>query len=213
MLHGFPIPLAAGALGMAVALSLGSPAAAAPEPVTWDCQARPPIGGPQELSLDTVVTGTAPESVPSGSDFEIAAETQPLTIPASTGGYTVRHLKNLKVRTPVPAGAGFRGVTLTGGSNLGTGVPTASESAGMVTVTVPGPLAGGSTVQLPTIHLAVTATAPAGSTITSTLAGTSYTDPGLTFTANVKVLLSGIDVPTSCFTSPSPVLTSTVVTA
>ncbi|MEU7906541.1 cyclodehydratase [Actinoplanes sp. NPDC049118] len=213
MTHALRIPLAAGVLGMVAVLSLGSPAVAAPTPVTWDCQARPPIGGPQQLSLDTPITGSAPESVPIGSDFEIVAEPQPLTIPSSTGGYTVRHIKNLKVSTPVPAGAAFRGVTLTGGSNLGTGVPTASESAGMVTVTVPGPLAGGSTVQLPRIHLAVTATAPAGSAIVSTLAGTSYTDPGLTFTANVRVLFTSIDVPTSCFTSPSPALTSTVVTA
>ncbi|SNR67260.1 hypothetical protein [Actinoplanes regularis] len=212
MIHPFRNPLAAGALGLVTALSVSLPAVAAPAPVTWDCQARPPIGGAQQLSLDTPITGSAPESVATGSDFEITAEPAPLTIPASANGNTIRYLKNLQVRTPVPAGTSFRGVTLTGGSNLGTGIPTATQSGGLITVTVPGQLTGGSTVQLPTIHLAVTATAAAGSTIVSTLAGTSYTDPGLSFTANVKFLFTGIDVPASCFTSPNPVLTSTAVT-
>ncbi|GAB1692457.1 cyclodehydratase [Krasilnikovia sp. M28-CT-15] len=213
MPHPFRISLASCALGVVAALSISAPATADPVAVTWDCQAQPPIGGPQQLNLDTPITGSAPTSVPAGSDFEISAESSPVTIPASAGGNTIRFLKDLQVRTPVPGGTALRGVTLTGGSNLGTGIPTTSVSNGLVILTVPGPLAAGSTIQLPTIHLAVTATAAAGSTITSTLAGTSYADPGLTFTANVKILFGGIDVPAHCYTAPSPVLTSTVVSA
>ncbi|BFU45342.1 cyclodehydratase [Krasilnikovia sp. MM14-A1004] len=212
MPHPFRIPLASCVLGVVAALTVSAPASADPVAVTWDCQAQPPVGGPQQLNLDTPITGSAPASVATGSDFEIAAESAPLTIPTSAGGNTIRYLKNLQVRTPVPAGTALRGVTLTGGSNLGTGVPSTSVANGVVTLTVPGPVTAGATIQLPTIHLAVTATAPAGATITSTVAGTSYADPGLTFTANVKILFGGIDVPARCYTAPSPVLTSTAVT-
>ena len=53
-----------------------------------------------------------------------------------------------------------------------------------MTATVPGPIAGGSTFTLPTLTLNLTA-GSSGSTTPGALAGTSYSDPGLTFTAVV----------------------------
>ena len=78
-----------------------------------------------------------------------------------------------------------------------------------VTVTFDGPIAGGATFELPTItaHL----TAGASGTVDSSLYGTSYDDPGLTFTAVVSSIIGDISAPTSCFPNPSPVLTSTTV--
>ncbi len=134
-----------------------------------------------------------------------------MTVPTTAGGYSVNNLRGLLLKVPVPQGATVDAATLTGGSNLGTDTPTVSQADGVVTVTVPGPLAGGATFQLPALHLTLTATGAAGTTIDTRLAGTGYDDPGLTFTANVKVGFFPVNVPTSCFANPSPTFTSTTI--
>jgi dehydratase len=120
----------------------------------------------------------------------------------------VRNVNTFTLKVPVPSNATLAGVTLSGGSNLG-GTPTWSQSAGVVTVKFPGPIAGGSTFELPTITARLTA-GPSG-TINSTLYGTSYSNAGLTFTTVVSTFLGNISVPTSCFPNPNPVLTSTTI--
>jgi dehydratase len=200
-------------LGLAVVLVASAPVLAAPTTVAWDCQARPPIGAPQQLALATDVEGTAPATVAAGGALEIVLAAQPLTVPATANGIAVATLKDIKLKAPVPAGTTLRGATLTGGSGLGTAKPTVAAASGFVTLTVPGPVAGGAVIQLPAVHLALTATGAAGGTITSAVAGTSYTDPGLTFTANVKIFIGTLPVPASCFASPNPTLTTTTITA
>jgi dehydratase len=201
----------AATLGIAAVLAGAAPAVAAPTTVPWDCQARPPIGGPQQLNLPTDVDGTAPATVASGGALEIVLTPQPLTVPTTANGFAVASLKDVTLKAPIPANSTLSGVTLTGGSGLGTAPPKVAVAGGFATLTVPGPLAGGAVIQLPAIHLALTATGAAGSTITSTVAGTSYTDPGLTFTANVKIFFGTIPVPGSCYAHPVPTLTSTTI--
>jgi len=204
---------AAGALAFATALALAAaPAsAAATVPVTWDCQAKPPIGDPQQLTLDNSVQADAPATVAAGAAFEAVLAPDPTTVPPDAGGYAINRLENLVLRVPVPQGATYQSATLTGGSNLGTGIPRVAQAGGIVSVTVPGPLAGGSTFQLPALHLSLTASGAAGSTIETRLAGSSYTDPGRTVTANVQAGPFPINVPTSCFANPSPTLTTTSI--
>jgi len=61
------------------------------------------------------------------------------------------------------------------------------------------------------VTINVTANAPGS--VTSNYAGTSYTDPGMTFTTTVNAPIIGqTDVPTACYPSPSPTLTTTTVT-
>ncbi len=201
----------AGAAAVAAALVFASPALAAPVPVTWDCQAKPPIGDPQQLPLDNSVQAEAPATVAAGAAFEATLAPDPTTVPPEAGGYTINNLQNLVLRVPVPQGATYQSATLTGGSNLGTGIPRVEQAGGVVSVIVPGPLAGGSTFQLPALHLNLTASGAAGSTIDTKLAGTSYADPGMTFTANVQAGPFPVSVPTSCFANPSPTLTSTTI--
>jgi dehydratase len=203
----------AGAFALATTLGLAAPALAAPVPVPFDCQAKPPIGSPQQLTLDGTVQADAPATVDAGGSFEASLAPDPMTVPTEAGGYAVNKLTNLRLQVPVPQGSTFQSATLTGGSNLGTGVPTATQADNVVTVTVPGPIAGGATFQLPALHLGLAATGAAGTTIDTRVAGTSYADPGLTFAANVQVGFFAIDVPTSCFGNPSPVLTSTTIGA
>jgi dehydratase len=202
---------AASALALTVMLAVASPAAAATVAVTLDCQATPPIGAPQQLTLDIAVQADAPATTAPASTFEATLAPDPTTVPAEAGGYAVNNLRNLALRIPVPAGATYQSATLTGGSNLGTGIPSVAQANNLVTVTVPGPLTGGSTFQLPALHLKLTASGAAGSTIDTHLAGTGYPDPGMTFTANVQAGPFPVDVPTSCYPKPSPTLTSTTI--
>jgi dehydratase len=204
---------AAGALALAATLGLAGPVAAATVPVVWDCEAKPPIGAPQQLTLNNSVQADAPATVVAGGSFEATLAPDPTTVPAEAGGYKITNLKNLKLKVPVPQGATFQSATLTGGSNLGTGIPSVAQADNVVTVTVPGPLAGGSTFQLPALHLTLTATGAAGTAIDTKLAGSSYTDPGMTFGATVQAGPFPIDVPTTCFANPSPTLTSTTIEA
>ena len=207
-----PLGLLAGASAFALAatLAFASPASAAATPLTWDCQAKPPIGAPQQLPLTASVQGDAPATVAAGAALEISLAPAPETVPAEAAGYPIENLRDLKLRVPVPAGSTFQSAKLTGGSNLG-GTPTVSQANNVVTVVVPGPIAGGATFQLPALQLGLTASGAAGTAIESRLAGTGYDNPGLTFTAKVKVGFISVDVPTSCFANPSPTLTTTAI--
>jgi len=217
-MHKFvrPIGLMSLAGGLAVAATMAlmpAASAAATVPVNLDCQGRPPIGAPQQLPLDATIQAEAPETVAAGGTFEIVIAPDPMQVPSDAAGNKVNNLRDLLMRVPVPAGATLQSATLTGGSGLGNGEPTATPVGDLVSVLVPGPMKGGSTIQLPALHLTLTATGEAGSTITSKLSGTSYDDPSLGFTANVKAIFFDVDVPTSCFANPSPTFTTTTITA
>ena len=182
-------------------------------PVTLNCEAHPPIGSPTQFTLDSTIQADAPATVAAGATFDVTLAPDPLVVPTQTAGYNVNELKDLTLQIPVPANSTYQAATLSGGSNLGNGTPTVDEADNVVTVTVPGPLAGGSTVQLPVLHLTLVASGAAGTTIETHVAGTSYIDPGMRFTANVQVSFFTVDVPTSCFANPAPTFTTTTIEA
>lgn len=203
------LPITAAA-GLALAGLLASPASAAGTSLNLACQAKPPIGSAQTFNLAAGVDATAPSSVASGSSFNITLATEQMTVPGSVSGYTVKSIKNIVLKAPVPAGATLNGVSLSGGSGTGSGSPSVAVSGGQIVMTVPGPINGGATFTLPALTLALTAGA-SGSTVQTQLAGTSYSNPGLTFTASVPILFTTVSVPTSCYPSPNPVLSTTTV--
>ncbi|GAB1513663.1 cyclase [Actinophytocola sp. KF-1] len=183
------------------------PTASAAADIVYDCQADTPLGA-ENMTLNQTVDATAPASVAPGGALDIVVDPAPNQVPSEAAGYRVKNVHTFTLKVPVPANATLTGVDLTGGSGLG-GTPTWTESNGVVTVSFAGPIAGGSTFELPTItaHL----TAGASGAIESTLYGTSHDDPGLTFTAVVSTFLGDISAPTSCFPNPNPVLTSTAI--
>jgi dehydratase len=203
----------AGAIALVAAVAVAAPASAATVPVTFNCEAHPPVGSPTQFTLDSTIQADAPATVAAGATFEATLAPDALVVPTQTAGYNVNELKDLTLQIPVPANSTYQAATLTGGSNLGTGTPTVDEADNVVTVTVPGPLAGGSTVTLPVLHLTLVASGAAGTTIETHLAGTSYIDPGMRFVANVQVSFFTVDVPTSCFANPAPTFTSTTIEA
>ncbi|MFE9256215.1 cyclase [Streptomyces sp. NPDC006879] len=193
-----------------VGLALG-PASAAETPVDFDCQAKPPIGSAQTLTLGAGVDASAPETVAAGGSFDVTLSAAPMTVPGSVGGYTVKTIKNIKLSAPVPAHATLTGQSLSGGSGIGSGTPSVNVVGDSIVMTVPGPISGGRTFTLPTLRLGLRAGA-AGDTVQTRLAGSSYGDPGLTFTATVPIVFVTVNVPTSCYPDPSPVLSSTSIT-
>ncbi|ARP73741.1 cyclodehydratase [Streptomyces pluripotens] len=203
-------PLVAAAGCLAFAGLTVTPASAADTPVAFDCQAKPPIVSAQTFDLSAGVDATAPSTVLSGSAFNITLAPAPITVPGSVNGYTVKSIKDIKLRAVVPANAALTGESLSGGSGTGSGTPSVAVSGGDIVMTVPGPISGGSTFTLPTLTLDLVAGA-SGGTVDTQLAGTAYDNPGLTFTARVPILFFTADVPTSCYSSPNPVLSSTAV--
>ncbi|WP_326837665.1 cyclase [Amycolatopsis rhabdoformis] len=199
------VPVAAlaavGVLGSAV------PASAATT-VAFDCQADAPIVGPQQVGLSQDADVTAPATVAPGGALDVVVDPAPNSVPATVSGYKVKQIKDFALEIPVPANSAFVSADLAGGSGLGSTAPKLTVSGGVATLSFPGPIAGGATFELPTVTVHLTA--GASGTIETRLAGSSYDDPGLTFTAVVNQLID-ISAPTACFPSPSPVFTTTTI--
>ncbi|AXX29780.1 cyclase [Actinosynnema pretiosum subsp. pretiosum] len=197
---------AAALLAILPALALAPTASATPTTVAYACRADTPLGT-QDFSLTQPADVSAPATAASGSTFAIVVDPAAATAPASVGGFTLRRVQNLVFKVPIPANTTFASGSVSGGVNVGT--TALSVSGGVATLTATGPVSGGASFELPTITLNVVAGAP-GTTATTTLYGTGYTDPGLTATAIVRVLFD-VSVPAACYPDPNPVITTTAI--
>lgn len=175
--------------------------------VNWSCQATV-SGVSQTSSMTTSVTGTAPGSVTAGSAVAITIAPGSSTVPTNPIPLvTVVSISNLKMIIPVPANSTYVSSSASGGTFSGSTALVGSN----VVLTVPGPIPGGSTYTPPAVTINVTADSPGS--IASKYAGTSYSDPGMTFTTTLKpVIGSNFNVATACYPNPSPTLTTTTVT-
>ncbi|MFF0495173.1 hypothetical protein ACFYU5_02100 [Nocardia aobensis] len=189
-------------VAVATVFCMAAPANAAPVSVNWSCKGTI-FGIGQTSSMTTSVTGTAPGSAASGSAVAITLTPGSSSVPSSASGFTVNNISNLKMTFPTPANSTLVSATASGGTVAG----TVATSGGNVVLTVPGPIAGGTSFTPPAVTINVTAGTP-GTPITSKYAGTSYTSPGMTMTTNVALVGN---VATSCYPNPSPTLTTTAV--
>lgn len=180
---------------------------AATQTVTYDIQSTA-AGQTATSTLSVGVTTTAPATVSPGGALTITLAPGPITVPTSASGYTISQINSIQLLVPVPTNSTYGSATLSGGSNLG-GTPTLSEANGVMTVSVPGPVSGGATFTLPTLTINVTA--GSSGTITTQLAGTSYSNPGLTFTAVISVLGIPVNAPTNGYPNPNPALATTTI--
>lgn len=184
-------------MALAAALCFAGTAHAA-VPVNWTCQAAGSTS-----SMTTSVTTTAPASVTAGSPVAITIAPGSSTVPTTAAIFTIKSISNLKMLIPVPANSTYVSSSASGGS-----VPGSTALVGSnVVLTVPGPILAGATYTPPQVTINVTANAPGS--ITSKYAGTSYSNPGMTMTTTVTSIG---DIPTACYPSPSPTLTTTTVT-
>ena len=200
--------IAALAAAAALPIALAVPASAATA-VNFDCQANAPVVGPQQVSLTQNADVTAPATVAPGGAFDVVIDPAQNTVPSSVGGNQVKNINTFALKIPIPANSTFVSADLAGGSGLGPTPPTIDVANNVATLSFPGPIAGGSTFKLPTVtaHL----TAGQSGTIVTKLAGTSYSDPGLTFNAVASSIIGDVTAPTSCFPNPSPVFTTTTI--
>ncbi|MEV6066669.1 hypothetical protein AB0L82_08995 [Nocardia sp. NPDC052001] len=189
-------------MALATVFCLAAPANAASVSLNWSCQGTI-FGIGQTSSMSTSVDGTAPATAASGSAVAITLTPGVSSVPSSASGFSVTNISNLKMTFPTPANSTLVSATASGGTVAG----TVSTSGGNVVLTVPGPIAGGTSFTPPAVTINVTAGTP-GTPITSKYAGTSYANPGMTMTT--KVAFVG-NVATACYPNPSPTLTSTAV--
>jgi dehydratase len=204
----FALRTGLGVLAATAAVLVIVPSASAATDIAYDCQADTPIGA-QQMTLNQSVDATAPATVAPGGALDVVVDPAPNQVPSEAAGNTVKNVHTFTLKVPVPSNATLTGVDLTGGSGLGDTPPQVSQGDGVMTVTFEGPIAGGATFELPTITAHLTA-GPSG-TIDSSLYGTSYDDPGLTFTAVVSSIIGDVSAPTACFPNPNPALTSTTI--
>ncbi|MFC7343312.1 cyclase [Saccharopolyspora griseoalba] len=196
------------ALVAVAALAFTPQAMAATFDINFDCQGDSPLGA-EQFSLQQTTDVTAPETVAPGAAFDIVVDPAVNTVPGEVNGNTVEEVRDFDLKIPVPANSTYVSADLEGGSNLGENPPTFTVDGGVATLHFDGPIAGGSEFELPTVTVHLTA-GDSGA-IESKLAGTSYDDPGLTFTAVVSSLVGDVDVPSACYPNPNPVLTTTTI--
>ncbi|UGT44883.1 hypothetical protein LTV02_16430 [Nocardia yamanashiensis] len=189
-------------MALATVFALAAPANAAGVSMNWSCQGTI-FGIGQTSSMSTSVDGTAPSSAAAGSAVAITLTPGASSVPSSASGFTVQNISNLKMTWPAPTNSTVVSASVSGGTVAG----TVSTAGGNITLTVPGPIAGGSSFTPPAVTINVTAGA-AGTPITTKYAGTSYASPGMTMTT--KVAFVG-NVATACYPNPSPTLTTTNV--
>lgn len=200
--------LAAAAFAIAPVVAFAQPAAAEGFSHNFECSGDSPLGE-QLFSYQQDSDVSAPSSVAAGDEFEVVIDPAVNTVPSEVNGYEVEQIQGMDLRLPIPDNSTHVSTQLAGGSNLGSAEPTVDVSDGIATLHVEGPIAGGAEFELPT----VTATLQAGDSgvIETQLHGTGYSDPGLTFDADVSTVLGTVNVPTSCYPDPNPVLTTTEI--
>ena len=204
-------------MGVATVLVLGALLAACDDPpttkattVVFNCQATP--GGTDPDGLQPTYQVTAPQAVKPGAEYDMVVVPQVFTLNASSSGGTVTQLTNMVWRVEVPANATILSHSIAGWANVGAGTPTSTVSSGIISVTIPGPILPGNPATLPTITVRLQATGALGSRIEPRIAGTSYGNPGVSFTARVDLgWLGTVDSALKCFPSPSPTLHSTLI--
>lgn len=198
--------LAGAALAIVPLLGLAGVASADTQAVNYTCQGKA-AGQTANLDLQQNVDSSAPATVAPGGSLTITLAPGVNTVPSTAGSFSISSVKNLTLSVPVPANATVNSFSLSGGSGVGTA--SVAQVGSNIVTSVTGPIAGGAQFQLPALTLDLTA--GSSGAITTTLAGTSLTDPGLKFTTTVSVFGFPIDAPTVCFPNPAPTLTSTTI--
>ena len=171
------------------------------------------VGQSSTSALSSGVTTLVPGSVTPGGAFAMKLTADPVVVPTTGGGYAISYLKSLTVKFAIPAGATFVSASQSGGSNLGSGAVTVSASGSIVTLSVPGNLAGGTTAILPEVTINLQATGASGTALNAQLYGSSYSSFSIGFTARVTgvPLFGSVDAVTKCYAPVNPILGTTVI--
>jgi hypothetical protein len=108
---------------------------------------------PQSASVNV----EAPSVVSPGETFDMMIAPGPFVVPTNVQGYSLVDLRGFQIRFPMSPNMTLVDSVMSAGINMGPGYPSFKLQGGYLVYTVPGPLAPGSTVQLPKVLLTVTA--------------------------------------------------------
>ncbi|GAA1150850.1 cyclase [Kribbella jejuensis] len=175
---------------------------------SYSCRADTKFGK-HTLSLRQGIDAQAPPVVSANTRFTIAINSQPGSLPTEVKGFKLQEVRDLTLRVPVPANASYVSARLLGGSGLNS-TPSVQLEGNTAVLTVPGPIPGGASYQLPTLSVRLKS-GRRGTTIETKLKGTSYDDPGLTLQAKIKWKFLSTTAPVACYPDPNPALTRTSV--
>jgi len=173
---------------------------------TWDCQAA----GIQQVDIDGGITVDAPATVGQGQDFTIDYVIDQITIPSSGGGVGISAVGGWTFTFTMPTNATFVGASVSGGQGY-SGTASVAESGGQIVFSISGEAPANGTVDYPVISVTMNASGTPGSVIETSVGGTSYGDPGLSF---VSAIVGIGPVSTVCFPyAPAPIFSSTTIDA
>ncbi len=168
-----------------------------------DCQAL----GAVQVDVAAGITVDAPATVEQGDHFTIDYVIDQTTIPSYSDPATISAVGDWLWRFPVPTNATFVGASLSGGQGY-SGEATVAENMGYIEFAIPGSALATVTVDHPVISVELTASGPSGVDIESSIAGTSYAEPGMSFTSATNFGSIG----TVCFPyAPAPVFSTTQI--
>lgn len=166
------------------------------------CTADSPIGA-QAAEQDLTIAIDHPDKIARNSVETVVISQPPLAVPTEVAGYPLVSLSNINVAIKVPAqfridSAVTVAAPLTPGA-IATAATVAYSATGDATLTIPGPLAGGNTYQIPELHIGLRAVGTPGTT-----GGFLFQSFNVTARATLPVF-GASNLPTTCPTpSPNP---------
>lgn len=182
---------------------------AATTDLSVSCQVRYPFSY-IHFTMSQSVRVSAPARVATGGRYRVTGRELPWVVPKSEAGAVISQLSDMTITFEVTGPVVVTAAAASGGSNLGGHPGAVSVRGNRVSLTVPGPLAAGSTATLPAVTTDITAHGRGTSGIY--LAGTSYRDPGVTVTAaipNPTQHKPPTSIGSTCYPVPAPELAST----
>lgn len=194
------------ALVASVGILAGSPAPAGAAIVntqaalTLTCTATPPVVAPLTVTQELTVDIEHPDAIPRNTVETVRISQPPLTVPTDLDGNTVINLNSIQAQFKLSSQFRVDSFTTVGGD-----VPASVNvtPTGDITFSVPGPLLGGQTYQLPEIVLDVRAVGTVGTSGT-----VSFSTFSLIARAQLPIIGAN-NVPVNCPTpSPNPPLLS-----
>jgi len=150
---------------------------------------------------------SAPAAMPIWRVFTVSLD----PAPATTNASYIASIKDVQVVYRLPDNAVVIGLSLSGGSGLGPGTPWVTIAGKQLTITAPGPIAGGTTYDFPKLDLKLFGLAPGDATIGT--GGSSFEQPSF---AHQRLGVGETEWgPVQCYADPAqPVtFTSTMLTS
>lgn len=123
------------------------------------------FGSFYNFAQSAFVNVEAPATVNAGDTFDITVTPGTFNVPTVVQGYTVSSVDSFTIRFPLSPNVQFVDSLMSSGINMGSGYPSLTVEEGFLVYRVPGPLAAGSTVQMPKDRLTFIASGAPGSTI------------------------------------------------